>query len=148
MRHRRFVQAMVLQGLSLPMMIRFLGLASKSTGGEEETEARRIMLQAAIAHLEQGKAQSGESNAHVYDDLLHFYQHMLEAMETQVQEEAEAKSRAATYRLFREITESTVQAERRALIEMRDNGRIGESVMRHLEGELDLTEARQRMRHK
>ena len=122
MRHRRFVQAMVLQGLSLPMMIRFLGLASKSTRGEEETEARRIMLQAAIAHLEQGKAQSGESNA-------------------------EAKSRAATYRLFREITESTVQAERRALIELRDKGRIGESVMRHLEGELDLTEARQRMRH-
>jgi monovalent cation/hydrogen antiporter len=138
---------LVLQGLSLPMMIRFLGLASKSTRGEEETEARRTMLQAAIAHLEQGKAQSGESNAHVYDDLLHFYQHMLEAMEAQVQEDSEAKSRAATYRLFREITESTVQAERRALIELRDKGRIGESVMRHLEGELDLTEARQRMRH-
>jgi hypothetical protein len=41
MRHRRFVQAMVLQGLSLPMMIRFLGLASKSTRGEEQTEALR-----------------------------------------------------------------------------------------------------------
>ena len=39
----------------------------------------------------------------------------------------------------------TVQAEREALIRMWHEGRISDNVMRQLEAELDLTEARQKV---
>lgn len=139
---------LVLQGLSLPALIRLLGLAGKSIGGGEESEARRSMLQAAIAHLEQGRAEAGESYSHFYEDLLHYYRHMLEAVDTRISETASGQSGTKMYQRFREIAQSTVEVERQVLIEMRDKGQIGDRAMRQLEAELDLTEARQRIRRR
>ena len=44
---------LVLQGLTLPALIRWLGLAGFSGPNCEEREARRIMLQTALERLEQ-----------------------------------------------------------------------------------------------
>src|SRR4051812_14836381 len=43
---------LVLQGLTLPPLIRALGLAGSSSTGSEEKEARRAMAEAALRHLE------------------------------------------------------------------------------------------------
>ncbi len=46
---------LVLQGLTLPPLIRALGLSGAGGSNCEEQEARRIVIQAAISHLEEAK---------------------------------------------------------------------------------------------
>src|SRR5439155_26609739 len=60
---------LVLQGLTLPPLIRVLGLAGTSAPHPEEREARRAILQAALAHLEEARSKDGPKSAEVYADL-------------------------------------------------------------------------------
>jgi CPA1 family monovalent cation:H+ antiporter len=50
---------LVLQGLTLPPLIRLLGLAGGAGPDCEELEARRIVTQAALSHLEGARARHG-----------------------------------------------------------------------------------------
>ena len=68
---------LVLQGLTLPALIRGLGLAGSKGMEQEEIEARRIVLKAAIRHLEEGRKNCPSPAVHMYDDLLHRYRHKL-----------------------------------------------------------------------
>jgi len=132
---------LVLQGLTLPAVIRRLGLAG-STGVEpEEMEARRLTLEAAIAHLEEGRKRDGSTFDHVYDDLLHRYEHRLAAVGGGSGEGAENLD-LETYTRLRSITTGALQAERRMLIGLRSRGQIGDDVLRKMERELDLAESR------
>ena len=49
---------LVLQGLTLPALIRALGLAGATGANCEETEARRIMAEAALETIEQDERRS------------------------------------------------------------------------------------------
>ena len=68
---------LVLQGLSLPwVVIRVLGLVQRDMSPCEESEARVLLLQAAIDFLsERRKSAEGEAERHLHDDLLHEYEH-------------------------------------------------------------------------
>ena len=137
---------LVVQGLSLPALIRALGLAGKEGASEEEIEARRAAIEAAMAYLEQGRAESGPALDHGYEDLLHRYRHRLEAV-LAVEEAGDPGPEAAELsgrERLREVAREAVEVERQVLIRLRDSGRIGDEVQRRLERELDLTEARQR----
>ena len=68
---------LVLQGLTLPALIRALGLAGATGMDPEEKEARRIVLTAAIRYLEEGRKNSSGPVEHLYDDLVHRYRHKL-----------------------------------------------------------------------
>jgi CPA1 family monovalent cation:H+ antiporter len=131
---------LVLQGLTLPPLIRWLGLAKTEGMDEEEKKARRVGLAAAIRELEEGRVEDGERFEHVYDDLLHRYQHRLAAVggAEGLGEEFDAK----TYARLKEIAAGAVRAERREAIRMRNEGRISDDTLRKLEREMDLQEAR------
>src|SRR5438046_1705949 len=49
---------LVLQGLTLPPLIRALGLAGTANNNTEEEEARRILTSTALAHLEAAREQN------------------------------------------------------------------------------------------
>lgn len=135
----------VVQGLTLPALIRWLGLSGKDRKGEDEAEARRVMIEAAIAHLEQGKATAGQKKSPAYENLLHHYRNMLATIDAADRDANSGSPNMAAYRNARAIAKDTVQAEREALIRMWHEGRISDNVMRQLEAELDLTEARQKV---
>src|SRR5713226_9649505 len=59
---------LVLQGLTLPPLIRALGLAGKSGNKDEEEEARKAMVEAALAHLENARKKDGDEFGGVYED--------------------------------------------------------------------------------
>ena len=61
---------LVLQGLTLPPLIRRLGLSGFSGQNAEEDEARRAMIEAALAYLEQGREDAPGEFAPVYDELI------------------------------------------------------------------------------
>jgi Na+/H+ antiporter len=133
---------LVLQGLTLPALIRRLGLAGVVGIDPEEKEARRIVLAAAIHHLEEGRKKSGvEAEQHLYDDVVHRYRHRLAAVTAGAEGSVDGLD-GDTYLRLRSIAEGARQAERRTLIGLRDRGRIGDDVLRTMERELDLAASR------
>jgi Na+/H+ antiporter len=131
---------LVLQGLTLPVLIRGLGLAGATGMESEEREARRIVLKAAIRHLEEGRKIGGAEAEHLYDDLVHRYRHKLAVVGGDAEGSVEGVAEG-TYLQMRSIAEETLQAERRTLIGLRDRGRISDDVLRTMERELDLAES-------
>ena len=57
------------QGLTLPLLIRALGLQSFQEGDQEEFEARREILNAALSRLESMRKEDTGRFADVYDDV-------------------------------------------------------------------------------
>ena len=132
---------LVLQGLTLPALIRRLGLAGAVKMSTEEKEARRLVLSAAIRYLEDGRKKNGASAEHLYDDVTHRYRHRLAAVTAGTEEGVDGLD-GDTYSQLRSIAEGALQAERRTLIGLRDRGQIGDDVLRTMERELDLAESR------
>jgi Na+/H+ antiporter len=132
---------LVLQGLTLPALIRRLGLAGSTGIDREEQEARKIVLRAAIHHLREGRKRDGPASEHLYDDLLHRYSHKLAAIGASEEGDLESTDTEMILRL-RSILDEALDAERRTLISLRDKGRISDDVLRTLERELDLAQSR------
>jgi monovalent cation/hydrogen antiporter len=131
----------VLQGLTLPALIRRLGLAGDGGMDPEEKEARRIVLAAAIHFLEAGRKNDGGDVEHLYDDVVHRYRHRLAAVTAGTEESVDGMD-GDTYSRLQSIAAGALQAERRTLIGLRSQGRIGDDVLRTMERELDLAESR------
>ncbi len=133
---------LVLQGLSLPWLVRVLRLSGQNTQFCEEGEARHLLLQAAIDFLgERRRAAEGKHEVHLYDDLLHDYQHKLEEIDECGPEVSTPEKDSHSLTMSHLLLE-TIRREREELNLLRGNGRIGDSVHRNLERELDLSESR------
>jgi Na+/H+ antiporter len=134
---------LVLQGLTLPWVVRALGIAveggpAKETGAEEEA-ARREMLQSALAYLEETRNEDESEFLEIYDDLSGHYRHRLAAVSgNDNPENALSPDHLERHaRLLRDL----LRVERETVIRLRDKGRINDETLRQLEYELDLREA-------
>ena len=133
---------LVLQGLSLPWLVRVLRLSGQNTQYCEEGEARHLLLQAAIDFLgERRRSAEEEHEVHLYDDLLHEYRHKLEEVE-ECEPERSSHEKTLHSLTMNHLLLETIRREREELNLLRANGRIGDSVHRNLERELDLSESR------
>ncbi len=129
---------LVLQGLTLPPLIRLLGLAGASGPNCEEREARRIMTRAALQRLEEARAQDTPELAPVYDDLKQHYEHRLERLEGNAEER---KGSLEKYDRVLDLNRDLLRTEREAVLSLRAAGRISDEVLRQIERELDLRES-------
>ena len=68
---------LVLQGLTLPPLIRALGLTGAPGNKNEEEDARRIITSVALAHLEEIRGKDEPGFEAVYDDVAHHYSQRL-----------------------------------------------------------------------
>jgi len=125
---------LVVQGLTLAPLIRFLGLSGVSGPACEEREARRLMLQSALSHLEEARAR-GKAADDAYNDLVLHYRQRLEDVDDG------ANEKDLRHENIRNLTRELARVERNTAIRLRDEGRIDDDVLRQLERELDLTEA-------
>src|SRR4029077_8841079 len=64
---------LVVQGITLPRLVRALGLAGAAGPDCEAREARRIVTEAAVSHLEDARQKDSEQFAAAYDDLVRHY---------------------------------------------------------------------------
>ena len=135
---------LVVQGLTLPALIRGLGLASTGGRSEEECAGRRASLEAAIAYLEQNQSREAGPFSHVYDDLMHRYRHRLAAVGGGSEQEPEYQLDSATYQHLRAVAAGAVQEERATMIALRNRGELSDESLRRMERELDLLETRYR----
>jgi len=129
---------LVLQGVTLPHLIRALGLAGAAGPNCEGIEARRIVLEAALSHLEEAKVRDSSHYTDLYEDLIRHYEQRLSTVLPR-QENPPGKT---DYGLYTELSLEALRVERETAIRLRDEGRISDEVLRRIERELDLTEAR------
>jgi monovalent cation/hydrogen antiporter len=129
---------LVLQGLTLPPLVRWLGLEGNSGPDAEEQEARRLVIEAALEHLEAVRAERGELPEHILDDIAGHYRHRLAGLNP-----TQADQEHVTHHFsFLELTREAAQVERQTAVRLRDQGRINDQVLRRIERELDLAESR------
>jgi monovalent cation/hydrogen antiporter len=131
---------LVLQGLTLPSLIRMLGLAGAAGPHCEDQEARRLVMQAALQYLESQRAKGLPDSAGLYDDLALHYRRRLAALTSGV-DEAKDTSRDQ-YGRYVDVSRKLLDVERQTALRLRDEGRITDDVLRQLEHELDLSDTR------
>lgn len=129
---------LVLQGLTLPPLIRAMGLAGAAGPNCEEQEARRIVIEAAVSHLEDAKVKDRKEFSELYDDLTRHYSQRLASLEAGEDDDGDGADNAR----HTALTLEALRIERETAIRLRDEGRINDEVLRRIERELDLTESR------
>jgi monovalent cation/hydrogen antiporter len=131
---------LVLQGLSLPLVIRALRLEPDHLDEKEDAKARIRASEAAIARLEEleGEDWVREDTAERMRGLYNFRRNRF-ASRFDTDSDGAIEERSQNYqRLRRELLE----AERAAIVDLRREGTINDDGMRRLLRDLDLEDAR------
>ena len=126
------------QGLSLPVVIRRLGISADRVGQREERTARSVAAEAALARLDALETEWPDHRPLV-DQLRTIYTHRTEHLpsDTDAIEELDQELVEHT-----RIRRAVIDAERDAILDLRDRGVISDEVLRLLQRDLDLEELR------
>ena len=127
---------LVLQGVTLPPLIRRLGLAAAGGPNCEEQEARRIVIEAAMSHLADAKQRDSKESGSFYEHLTQHYQQRLVSLQPD-----EGNHETSDHDRYLALALEALRIERATAIRLRDEGRINDEVLRRIERELDLTES-------
>jgi NhaP-type Na+/H+ or K+/H+ antiporter len=129
---------LVLQGLTLAPLARRLGVAADAGADREETLARRKAATAALHRLDDLADETWVPHG-LAAKLRKHYQHVLEHLpESLDPADFDGDHVAAHDRLRREV----IDAQRSAIIELRDRDVIGDDALHRVERDLDLEELR------
>jgi len=127
------------QGLTLPYVIRGLGVTVSDDTEHEEAHARAETADAALARLADLRATSSD-HAELLDSLQARYSHQA----THAQEHHDGPLGEPEEELIahRRIRRELIQAEREAALDLHARGAISDEVRRRIERDLDLEELR------
>jgi Na+/H+ antiporter len=131
---------LVLQGLSLPWLIRALALHRDDSEAREELRGRLRATDAALARLEELTAEewTREDTVERLRGLYQFRRRRLKARAGYLADDGSQDRSLAYQRLVRELLE----AQRREIVLLRNQGEISNEVMHRIERELDLEDSR------
>ncbi|HSY58878.1 MAG TPA: Na+/H+ antiporter, partial [Terriglobales bacterium] len=131
---------LVLQGLTLPPLIRWLGLADADGENKEETQARRAMVQAALAYLESARESEGPEIEPVYDELIRLQRQRLSLLDAKAS--GDPGRDPEHYDRYLAISQHLRSLQRATILNLRNHNRINDETLRKLEYELDLLDTR------
>jgi Na+/H+ antiporter len=145
------IGTLLLQGLTLPTLIRRLDVRDADQprrDAEEELRLQERSTAAALARLDEamtsltpriGEEKAREWEQRIRGPLVARTATMNQAVRAEEEEEAERGRRRAL--TFRRVRQQVIQAQRQVLMEERDQGRVDEEVVRAVLQELDHEEA-------
>jgi Na+/H+ antiporter len=132
---------LVLQGLTLPPLIRLLGVVDDGTEEEhEDLKARLVATKAALARIEELKAEewTRDDTLDRMQQLYEYRKRRLAARAGKIEDDG-FEDRSFTYQtMVREVLE----AQRAEIVRLRNAGTISNEVMHRIERELDLEDER------
>ncbi|HVM74848.1 MAG TPA: Na+/H+ antiporter [Candidatus Saccharimonadales bacterium] len=131
---------LVLQGMTLPPLIRKLGLAGAPLPDCEEELARRAILEAAVENLEISRSKSKPELVEVYDDLAQHYRRRLGAL-ARKEDDHDGINDVVFHDHFVRLSRELLQVERQTAVRLRNERRINDELLREIERELDLSDA-------
>jgi len=128
------------QGLTLPLLIRGLGVADDGGGDHEEAHAREAAVAAARGRIE-ALAEEWPQHEELIAQLRVQYGHRAEHLGDHhaAGPTGEPEQELLDHRIIRR---AVIDAEREAVIALRDRGAISDEAMRRVERDLDLEELR------
>jgi CPA1 family monovalent cation:H+ antiporter len=139
----------VVEGLSLPWVLRALGVRQGDEHEREEDHARLVAAEAAIAHIDRLRAEdwvrddSAERLAGAYRFRSRRFRTRLgkelgdDGLSLPPDEDADERSRD-----YQRLVRAVLDAQRVALLDLRRDGRIGDDTLRKVERDLDLEDIR------
>jgi monovalent cation/hydrogen antiporter len=132
---------LVLQGLTLPALIRRLAVRDDGAEEREELAGRRAAVDAALATIEELAAQEWTR-----DDTAERMQQMYEYRRSRLAARAGETDDGEGYEhrshKYQKMVRSVLDSQRAELVRLRDAGLISNEVMHRLERELDLEDER------
>jgi CPA1 family monovalent cation:H+ antiporter len=131
---------LVVQGLTLPWLIRWLGVADSGVAESEENQARYAAARAALERLEL-LAPTSEVPPFVLNQLRDLYSRQADRYLARFDphdDGARENHVSAVHRLKREL----LQAQRQQVVKLRNREAISDDVLRRIERDLDLEELR------
>jgi monovalent cation/hydrogen antiporter len=131
---------LVVQGLTLPALIRRLGVTGDGAEVREELQARLGATDAALQRLDQLASEdwTRDDTVERMRGLYDYRRRRLSARAGEIQDDGYEDRSLAYQRLVRELLE----AQRRAIIQLRNQGAISTDVMHRVERDLDLEDSR------
>jgi CPA1 family monovalent cation:H+ antiporter len=128
------------QGLTLPWLIARLGIEADGTSEREEAKARMRAADAAIERLEELQVEEWvrDETAERMRALMSYRRERFASRYKDGPDGIFEERSIAYQRLQREVLE----AQRRAIVELRNQGRINDEVMHRIERDLDLEDSR------
>jgi CPA1 family monovalent cation:H+ antiporter len=131
---------LIVQGLSLPLLIRWLGVKDDGAMEREEREARLKANQTALARLKEiGEREPAQADA-LQRLRVEYEDHIRQV------EGAEPESAGKPLRLFssefERLSHEALLVERQTIIQLRNEDAINDDVLRRIQFDIDLAEAR------
>ncbi len=133
------VATLVLQGGTLPVVIRWLGIEDDESEAQEEHAARTRANRAALAYLDQTEVRK-RYEADVIERLRVEYHDRLRQLEVCADPDLDCPQWASLP--FEQIQRETLAIERRTIIALRNEGVINDDALRNIQRDLDLADAR------
>src|SRR4029079_12285243 len=131
---------LVVQGLTLPALIRVLGVTSDGSEETEEIRARLVASKAAIARLDELEEEEWTRNETI-ERMRALYEYRIRRFAARAGkiEDAGYEDRSLAYQ---QTVQIVLAAQREALIRMRSEGELSNEVMNRVIREFDLEESR------
>jgi Na+/H+ antiporter len=130
---------LIFQGLTLPKLIKFLGIRSDGHEVENEIRARIKLASAAIEYIEENISY-GTVTDQVLAQIKNKYELRINHLSKSLQEEEEGYE--DNFDQFHTLQRQLLKIERAILADMHEKGITDEEILRKLEYELDLEESR------
>jgi monovalent cation/hydrogen antiporter len=130
------------QGLTLPYMVRWLGLSATEPWAPDEAVARLAAAQAALDRLDELEASGTPVSENALARLRELYQARFARCVSALQGGDTEMPIEDPLTGYRRLRSDLIVAERATLLEMRNDGRIKQDLFRRLQRDLDLDEAR------
>lgn len=139
------VATLVVQGLTLPTLIRWLKVTDDGADEQEEHKARLKANQAALARLNE-LDQSGTLSAEIVQRMRVEYEDRIRQLEL-----GDPSDGHASHRLFapdyEHLSRDILDVERRMILQLRNEHVINDEVLRRIQRDIDLAEARLHRQH-
>jgi monovalent cation/hydrogen antiporter len=131
---------LVLQGLTLPLLIRALGICDDGEEGREELRARLGAASAALERLDELAAEdwTRDDTVQRMRGMYEYRKRRFAARAGKADDDGYEDRSQAYQRAVREV----IQAQRDALVRLRNEGAISNDVMNRVQNELDLEDSR------
>jgi Na+/H+ antiporter len=132
---------LVLQGLTLPMMIRNLGITDDGADFEEELLGRRASVDAALVRLDELALEEWTFDETI-ERMRKLYEYRSRRFAARAGEADDSDGIEHRSLKYQKTVRAVLDAQRAELLRLRNAGQISNDVMHRLERELDLEEER------
>jgi len=136
------LSTLVVQGLSLPLLIRALGIKADSSMEKEEREARLKANRDALQRLNE-VAENDPAKADALQRLRAEYEDHIRQVEGSEPEKAGTPLRLFSSE-YERLSQEALHLERKTIIKLRNEDVISDEVLRRIQRDIDLAEARLR----